>query len=134
MRAKPMARQDNKKRGEAPPTGKWSEEVTGIVLLAVGLLLLLSLVSYSPADLPRVGFLEAFADKTGERGGNLMGPVGAVLGFSTPERSVDSERVKRSSSAASADVSLWKSRLFQGLRIGIRRSRSGEARYPRLTA
>ena len=81
MRAKPMARQDNKKRGEAPPTGKWSEEVTGIVLLAVGLLLLLSLVSYSPADLPRVGFLEAFADKTGERGGNLMGPVGAVLGF-----------------------------------------------------
>ena len=76
-----MARADNKKRGALPETGKWSDDITGIVLLAVGLVLLLSLVSYSPADLPRIGLLEAFADKTGAKGGNLIGPVGAILGF-----------------------------------------------------
>jgi|688.fasta_scaffold119393_1 S-DNA-T family DNA segregation ATPase FtsK/SpoIIIE len=76
-----MARADNKKRGALPEAGKWSDEITGIVLLAVGLVLLLSLVSYSPADLPRIGFLEAFADKTGAKGGNLIGPVGSILGF-----------------------------------------------------
>ena len=46
-----------------------------------GLLLLLSLVKYSPADLPRAGPLEAFASKNGTAGENLIGPVGGVLGF-----------------------------------------------------
>src|SRR5690606_12479198 len=41
----------------------------------------LSLVSYSPADLPTWSFLEPFADKSGTEGANLIGPVGGVLGF-----------------------------------------------------
>jgi S-DNA-T family DNA segregation ATPase FtsK/SpoIIIE len=76
-----MGYSDNKKRGEAPEPGKWSNEITGIILISVGLLLLLSLVSYTPADLPKWGFLEAFADKNGGEGTNLIGPMGGVLGF-----------------------------------------------------
>jgi len=76
-----MARNDNKKRGEEPEPAKWSNEITGIVLIALGLLCALSLVSYSPADLPRVGFLEPFSDKSGGKGGNLIGPVGGMLAF-----------------------------------------------------
>jgi len=44
-------------------------------------LLLLSLVKYSPADLPRWGMFEAFAGKSGAKGENLIGPVGGILGF-----------------------------------------------------
>ncbi len=76
-----MGRRDNKKRGERPEPGKWSNEIQGIALIAGGLILLLSLVSYSPADLPRWGFLEAMADKSGREGSNLIGPVGGLLGF-----------------------------------------------------
>jgi len=76
-----MGYSDNKKRGEAPEPGKWSNEITGIILISVGLLLLLSLVSYTPADLPKMWFFEAFADKNGEQGTNLIGPMGGVLGF-----------------------------------------------------
>lgn len=76
-----MASRDNKKRGEHPPAAKWSNEIRGIILIAVGLTLLLSLVSYSPADLPRWGIFEAFADKSGRKGGNLIGPIGGILGF-----------------------------------------------------
>lgn len=76
-----MARGDNKKRGEEPEPSKWSNEITGIILIACGLLAALSLVSYSPADLPQFGFLEPFADKSGREGGNLIGKVGGVLAF-----------------------------------------------------
>ncbi len=76
-----MAHRDNKKRGELPEPGKWSGEISGIILIASGLALMLSLVSYSPADLPAWGFLEPFADKSGVEGSNLIGPVGGVLGF-----------------------------------------------------
>ena len=76
-----MAAKDNRKRGVADEAPRWSNEVVGIILIAVGLLMLLSLVRYSPADLPRWGFLEAFASKTGAKGGNLIGPVGGILGF-----------------------------------------------------
>lgn len=77
-----MARNDNKKRGEEPEPSRWSNEITGIVLLAIGLLLALALVSYSPSNLPRVQWLEAFADKSGSPGKpNLIGPVGGVLAF-----------------------------------------------------
>ena len=48
----------------------------------------LSLVKYSPADLPELarlpvigGFLEPIADKSGAPGENLIGPVGGILGF-----------------------------------------------------
>ncbi len=76
-----MARYQNKLRGEPEPPSRWSNEITGILWIAGGLLLLLSLVRYSPADLPRFGFLEAFSGKSGVQGENLIGPVGGVLGF-----------------------------------------------------
>jgi len=76
-----MAVKNNRKRGEEPEPSRWSHEIVGIVLIALGLLLFLSLVSYSPADLPAWGFLEPFADKSGAKGNNLIGPVGGILGF-----------------------------------------------------
>lgn len=76
-----MAAKDNRKRGVADEAPRWSNEVIGLILILVGLLLLLSLVRYSPADLPRWGFLEAFASKSGAKGENLIGPVGGILGF-----------------------------------------------------
>ncbi|MEO5915477.1 MAG: DNA translocase FtsK 4TM domain-containing protein [Luteolibacter sp.] len=75
-----MAAKDNKKRGEVPEPTRWSNEIIGIIWITSGLLLLLSLVKYSPADLPKWGPLEAFASKTGS-GENLIGPVGGILGF-----------------------------------------------------
>jgi len=76
-----MAVKNNRKRGEEPEPSRWSNEIIGIALIALGLLLFLSLVSYSPADLPAWGFLEPFADKSGAKGSNLIGPVGGILGF-----------------------------------------------------
>ncbi len=76
-----MAAKDNKKRGELPEPNRWSNEIVGIIWITVGLLLFLSLVKYSPADLPRVGALTAFAGPIGASGENLIGPVGGVLGF-----------------------------------------------------
>jgi S-DNA-T family DNA segregation ATPase FtsK/SpoIIIE len=76
-----MASKDNKKRGEVVEPTRWSNEITGIIWMVAGLLLLLSLVKYSPADLPRWGLLEAFAGKSGEAGENLIGPFGGILGF-----------------------------------------------------
>ena len=76
-----MGMRNNKKRGEEPEPGKCSNEIIGIILMAVGLVLLLSLVSYSPADLPRWWLFEAFADKSGKVGANFIGPVGGVFGF-----------------------------------------------------
>ncbi len=79
--SKSMASKDNKKRGEPEEPSRWSNEITGIIWIAVGLMMLLSLVKYSPADLPRLGIFEAFADKSGAVGENLIGPVGGILGF-----------------------------------------------------
>ncbi len=77
-----MAAKDNKMRGEVPEPSRWSNEIVGICWITFGLLLLLSLVNYSPADLPKWGIFEAFASKTGAESENLIGPVGGVLGFS----------------------------------------------------
>ncbi len=76
-----MAAKDNKKRGEVPEPTRWSNEITGVIWITAGLLLLLSLVKYSPADLPRWSWFEAFAGKTGAKSENLIGPVGGILGF-----------------------------------------------------
>ena len=78
---KGMASKDNKKRGEVVEPSRWTNEITGILWITAGLLLLLSLVKYSPADLPKWGVLEAFAGKSGVSGENLIGPVGGILGF-----------------------------------------------------
>ena len=76
-----MGIRDNKKRGVPPEPRKWSNEIIGIMLVVCGLVLLLALVSYSPADLPSWGFLEPFSEKSGKGGANFIGPVGGVLGF-----------------------------------------------------
>ncbi|MCU0779134.1 MAG: DNA translocase FtsK 4TM domain-containing protein [Akkermansiaceae bacterium] len=76
-----MAGRDNKKRGEVSESSRWSNEITGILWITGGLLLLLSLVKYSPADLPRWGIFNKFYAETGAAGENLIGPVGGVLGF-----------------------------------------------------
>jgi S-DNA-T family DNA segregation ATPase FtsK/SpoIIIE len=83
-----MAAKDNKKRGEVPEPTRRTSEIVGIIWIMAGLLLLLSLVKYSPADLrgpstlPIIGgFLEPLADKSGKASENLIGPVGGILGF-----------------------------------------------------
>jgi len=76
-----MATRDNKKRGEVAQPSRWTNEITGILWITVGVLLLLSLVKYSPADLPRWGWFKPFADLTDAAGENLIGPVGGMLGF-----------------------------------------------------
>jgi DNA segregation ATPase FtsK/SpoIIIE, S-DNA-T family len=83
-----MAAKDNKKRGEHPEPTRWSNEITGIIWITAGLLLLLSLVKYSPADLRSLaklpfigGFLEPISDKSGAASENLIGPVGGIFGF-----------------------------------------------------
>jgi S-DNA-T family DNA segregation ATPase FtsK/SpoIIIE len=76
-----MATRDNKKRGEVAQPSRWTNEITGILWITVGVLLLLSLVKYSPADLPRWGWFKPFADLTDTAGENLIGPVGGMLGF-----------------------------------------------------
>ena len=76
-----MASKDNKKRGEVEEPSRWTNEILGIIWITVGLLLLLALVKYSPADLPKWGLLEAFASKSGASGENLIGPVGGLLAF-----------------------------------------------------
>ncbi len=76
-----MAAKDNKKRGEDPEASRWSNEIIGIIWITVGLLLLLSLVKYSPADLPGWWPLRMESPGAGQSGENLIGPVGGVLGF-----------------------------------------------------
>ena len=80
-RPRTMAARDNKKRGEVAEPSRWSNEITGILWITVGLLMLLSLVRYSSADLPTWGVFEMYADKTGAQSENLIGPVGGLLGF-----------------------------------------------------
>jgi len=79
--SKSMANRVNKKRGQVEEPRKWSSEFAGICWMAGGLILLLSQLSYSPADLPEWGLLEAFSDKRDAKGGNWLGPVGGILAF-----------------------------------------------------
>ncbi len=76
-----MASRVNKKRGQVEEPKKWSSEIAGFCWMAGGLILLLSLLSYSPADLPEWGMFEPIADKSGASGANWLGPVGGVLAY-----------------------------------------------------
>ncbi|MCW1884709.1 DNA translocase FtsK [Luteolibacter flavescens] len=78
-----MAKSDNRKRGEAPEVPRWSNEVVGAILICAGLIAFLSVISYTPRDLPSTGLMEAFAEPTppGEPTHNFIGIVGAFLGF-----------------------------------------------------
>ncbi len=76
-----MGNRVNRKRGQVEEPKKWSSEIAGLCWMAGGLILLLSQLSYSPADLPEWGLFEAFADKGDARGDNWLGPVGGILAF-----------------------------------------------------
>ncbi|MCW1924400.1 DNA translocase FtsK [Luteolibacter arcticus] len=66
-----------------PEAPRWSNEVIGIILICAGLLAFLSVISYTPKDLPKWGILEAFAQDRGpgEPRHNFIGIIGALLGF-----------------------------------------------------
>ncbi|MBK1855840.1 DNA translocase FtsK 4TM domain-containing protein [Verrucomicrobiaceae bacterium 5K15] len=75
-----MASPKNKLKNQKKDRQPWPNEVLGILLCGGGILLLLSLVSYSPADLVHLPFIGG--DATPEAGSvNWIGPVGAFLGY-----------------------------------------------------
>lgn len=78
-----MAEPKNKKRHEEKERPRWTNEVAGIILISSGLLLFLSMLSYSPSDLPVVwiggGYIGGW-EATRPRM-NLVGPVGTLLGL-----------------------------------------------------
>jgi DNA segregation ATPase FtsK/SpoIIIE, S-DNA-T family len=79
-----MATKDNKKRGEVPEPSRWSNGITGSLWISTGLVLLLSLIKYSPADLNGISkwsFFSSFADPAAGKSSNLMGSLGGILGF-----------------------------------------------------
>ena len=76
-----MGTRVNKKRGQVEEPKKWSTEIAGVSWMAGGLMLLLSLLSYSPADLPDWRMFGLFADDSEARGDNWLGPVGGILAF-----------------------------------------------------
>jgi len=69
-----MGIRDNKKRGALPEPGRWSNEIIGIILIACAMVLLLALVSYTPADRP--GWASWFGSHA-----NFIGPVGGVVAW-----------------------------------------------------
>ena len=78
-----MARKDNRKRGQKPEGSKWSNELTGIVLIGLGLLAFLSVISFTPSDLPVWSMGKTFAE--GEQASlpreNFIGQLGALIGL-----------------------------------------------------
>jgi S-DNA-T family DNA segregation ATPase FtsK/SpoIIIE len=80
-RRETMANRVNKKRGHVEEPKKWSSEIAGVCWMGGGLILLLSLLSYSPADLPDWGWFAPFAAKSDVSGENWLGPVGGMLAF-----------------------------------------------------
>lgn len=84
-----MPRSKNKSKRKGASDSRWPNEVVGISFIGIGVLLLLSLVSYTPGDLPiKFPFtdwdlLGSFALKMEANvpRHNWIGPVGTVLGF-----------------------------------------------------
>ena len=74
--ASPKHKPKNTKRDRKP----WPNEVLGILLCGGGMLLLLSLISYSPLDLPNLPGLRGGESPEGGSV-NWIGPVGAFLGY-----------------------------------------------------
>lgn len=84
-----MARSRNRSKQKDGNGSRWSGEAVGVLLSAAGLLLLLSLVSYTPGDLPIKfpftdwALLSGFALdlEANEPRQNWIGPIGTLLGF-----------------------------------------------------
>lgn len=75
-----MASPKNKLKKSKSDRKPWPNEVLGILLCGGGILLLLSLVSYSPHDLPNLPGLGG-GESPEEGSVNWIGPVGAFLGY-----------------------------------------------------
>lgn len=77
-----MARSKNKSKRKAPAGDHVSRNAWGFGLIAVGILLLLSLISYSHTDLSNLPFFKRWSVEEVPSGGtqNLVGPIGAILG------------------------------------------------------
>ncbi len=75
--AAPRNKLKNKKNDRKP----WPNEVLGILLCGAAILLLLSLVSYSPHDLPHLPGMGGGAEAAERSNVNWIGPVGAFLGY-----------------------------------------------------
>ncbi len=75
-----MAPSKNKPKNTKQERKPWPNEVLGVLLCGVGILLLLSLISYSPHDLPNLPGLRGGEAPDGASV-NWIGPVGAFLGY-----------------------------------------------------
>ena len=84
-----MARSRNRSKRKGSTDSRWSREAMGVTLSGVGILLLLSLVSYTPGDLPIKfpftdwALLSGFALdlEANDPRQNWIGPIGTLLGF-----------------------------------------------------
>lgn len=78
-----MADSRNRSRNEIPESNlpTWFNEVVGIAMIGMGLILLLALISYTPNDLPIMG-LGGFEDNEPNiPRQNIIGVLGALMGF-----------------------------------------------------
>ncbi|MBT8043420.1 MAG: DNA translocase FtsK 4TM domain-containing protein, partial [Verrucomicrobiae bacterium] len=76
-----MATPRNKLRNKKKEHKPWPNEVVGILLSGAGILLMLSLISYSPHDLPNLPGIGGSIEKSASGRINWIGPVGAFLGY-----------------------------------------------------
>ena len=77
-----MATPRNKLRNTKKERKPWPNEVLGILLCGFGVLLLLSLISFSGSDPAIFQFLGgADGDAATAPGKNWIGPVGAIIGY-----------------------------------------------------
>jgi DNA segregation ATPase FtsK/SpoIIIE, S-DNA-T family len=79
-----MAVKKNTVRGEEPESNlpSWFNEVAGIALIGVGLILTLSLITYTPGDLPIWGFIgDTVSSEHNLPRENSIGIIGALLSY-----------------------------------------------------
>lgn len=77
-----MARPKNKSKRKAPVDDHVVRNAWGFGLIALGVLLLLSLVSYESTDLRRIPGLKEYTDREPDAtNSNIVGPIGAILGW-----------------------------------------------------
>ena len=78
-----MGKGDNRKRGRTTEPSKWSNEIIGIILIAVGLLLFLAVISFTRSDLPvwKIGSTFANGDEPTLPRQNFIGSIGTLLGL-----------------------------------------------------
>ncbi len=77
-----MATRINRKKAQTfAETESLSDGISGALWMGAGLVLLLAQLSYSPADLPEIGFFKNFSDRSQSSGGNWLGVAGGIIAF-----------------------------------------------------